>query len=227
MKCITPLQGELLSQQDIGYRAFQCKLMPTIDPSSVIGVRIPVLRRMARSLAQRPASREFLCALPHTYYEENNLHAFLIEFISDYDECVRALDAFLPFVDNWATCDSMNPRVLGKHKGRLLKDIERWLSSPHTYEVRFAIKLLMTYFLDCDFDSAYSDRVACIESTEYYIQMMITWYFATALAKQYEKILPYLSGRLLSPYIHQKTIQKALESNRITREQKEELKTLR
>jgi len=224
---MTPIQVALFDMQDPVYREFQCKLMPTVDPKTVIGVRTPVCRRMARSLSKSAEADAFMHALPHVYYEENNLHAFLIEGIGDYDACVDALNAFLPFVDNWATCDSMNPSVLGRHKTSLLLDIERWLSSPHVYAVRFAIKLLMTHFLDEDFALAYPRRVAAIVSEEYYINMMISWYFATALAKQYDTILPYLSEHRLSPWIHQKTIQKAIESYRITDVQKKELKALR
>lgn len=216
----------LLALKDDVYRDFQCKLMPTVDRDTVIGVRTPLLRKMARGLDSKTAD-VFMRTLPHRYYEENNLHAFLIERIRDYDECIAALDAFLPCVDNWATCDSMNPKILGKHRDRLLSDIERWLVSSDVYAVRFAIKLLMTYYLDADFDPAYPARVAAIESKEYYINMMIAWYFATALAKQYGAILPYLAERRLSPWIHAKAIQKAVESYRITDAQKEELKRMK
>ncbi len=221
------IQKELFRHGEEAYRSFQCKLMPTVNPDTVIGVRIPILRRMAQRLAKSDEATAFTSTLPHRYYEENNLHAFLIERIGDYDACVRALDDFLPFVDNWATCDSMNPRVLGKHKKQLLCDIERWLASPYPFEIRFAVKLLMTHFLDEDFDPAYPARISRIASEEYYVNMMISWYFATALAKKYREILPYLVDRTLSPWIHKKTIQKAIESDRITKEQKEELKALR
>jgi len=222
----TSIQERLFFMQDTAYRDFQCKLMPTVDRDTVIGVRTPLLRKMARELDSKTADA-FMRALPHRYYEENNLHAFLIERIRDYDTCIAALDAFLPYVDNWATCDSMNPKILGKHRERLLFDIERWLASSDVYAVRFAIKLMMTYYLDADFDPTYPARVAAIESEEYYINMMIAWYFATALAKQYGAILPYLAKRRLSPWIHAKAIQKAVESYRITDAQKEELKQMK
>ncbi len=226
MKELSSLHSRLFSLRDEAYRDFQCKLMPTVDPETVIGVRTPSLRKMAKALEKTEDAEQFLLALPHRYYEENNLHAFLIEQIHDYDSCIAALDAFLPHVDNWATCDSMNPRVLGKHKARLLSDIERWLSFPDVYAVRFAIKLLMTHFLDADFDPSYPARVAHVPSEEYYINMMISWYFATALSKQYDAILPYIKERRLSPWIHQKTIRKAFESLRITDAQKKELRAL-
>ena len=165
--------------------------------------------------------------LPHKYYEENNLHAFLIEQIRDYDECIAALNAFLPYVDNWSTCDSLRPRVLKKEPLRLLARIDDWLDSEHTYTVRFAIQLLMLYYLDDCFDTEFLERVAAIKSDEYYVNMMIAWYFATALAKQYDATLPYLTEKSLSPWVHNKTIQKATESYRITKEQKQYLRSLK
>ena len=222
----TELQASLFHLQDNTYRDFQCALMPTVARDRVIGVRTPLLRKMATSM-DAASARAFLKSLPHRYYEENNLHAFLIERIRDLDECIAALDAFLPNVDNWATCDSMNPKILGKHKSALLPHIERWLSSSHEYTVRYAIKLLMTYFLDGDFDAAYPARVAAVQSDCYYINMMIAWYFSTALAKQYDAILPYFKERRLPVWIHAKAIQKAIESYRITEEQKKALRAMR
>lgn len=223
---MTEIQAHLFAMQDEGYRAFQCRLMPTVDAKTVIGVRTPQLRKYAKTIANSSVAKPFLQALPHKYYEENNLHAFLIEEIKDFDACIAALNTFLPYVDNWATCDSMNPKILGKHKAELPGIIENWLSSPDTYTVRFGIKLLMTWFLDADFSPAYLQKVAAVNSEEYYIKMMISWYFATALAKQYEATLPYLKEHRLSPWIHAKTIQKATESYRLTKEQKLYLKTL-
>ena len=223
---MTEIQAHLFAMQDEGYRAFQCRLMPTVDAKTVIGVRTPLLRKYAKTIANSSVAKTFLKALPHRYYEENNLHAFLIEEIKEFDTCVEALNTFLPYVDNWATCDSMNPKILGKHKAELLPVIENWLSSPDTYTVRFGIKLLMTWFLDADFSPAYLQKVAAVNSEEYYIKMMISWYFATALAKQYKVTLPYLEEHRLSPWIHAKTIQKATESYRLTKEQKLYLKTL-
>lgn len=221
-----PIQEQLRALQDLSYRDFQCALMPTVDKSTVIGVRTPLLRKMAKSLKNTPEAERFLRSLPHRYYEENNLHAFLIEEIRDYDACVAALDDFLPYVDNWATCDSMNPRVLAKHRKLLLSDAERWMRSAHTYTVRYGIKLMMTHFLDEDFDPAYLARISQIESEEYYVNMMISWYFATALAKQERAALPYLEEHRLSPWIHQKTIRKAIESYRVSEELKKKLRTL-
>ncbi|MBQ3014227.1 MAG: DNA alkylation repair protein [Clostridia bacterium] len=223
---MTEIQAHLFAMQDEGYRAFQCRLMPTVDAEVVIGVRTPQLRKYAKTIANSSVAKAFLQALPHKYYEENNLHAFLIEEIKDFDTCVEALNTFLPYVNNWATCDSMNPKILSKHKPELLAVIENWLSSPDTYTVRFGIKLLMTWFLDADFLPEYLQKVASVNSEEYYVKMMISWYFATALAKQYEATLPYLKEHRLSPWIHAKTIQKATESYRLTKEQKLYLKTL-
>jgi 3-methyladenine DNA glycosylase AlkD len=223
---MTELQERLFAMQDESYRDFQCKLMPTVAREAVIGVRTPMLRALAKNLRGTWEATAFLSSLPHRYYEENNLHAFLIEQITDFDACVAALDAFLPCVNNWATCDSMNPKVLGKHKDRLLPVIERWLDSKDTYAVRFGIKLLMTWFLDEDFEERYLARVARIRSEEYYVNMMIAWYFATALAKQYAATLPYLEEHRLPDWIHAKTVRKAIESYRISKEQKDHLRTL-
>ncbi len=223
---MTEIQAYLFSLQDEDYRTFQCRLMPTVDVETVIGVRTPLVRKYAKEMVGSAAAEDFLQALPHQYYEENNLHAFLVEEIKDFDACVAALDAFLPYVDNWATCDSMNPKILGKHKERLLDAIENWLSSPDTYAVRFGIKMLMTWFLDAYFSPLYLEKVASVHSEEYYIKMMVSWYFATALAKQYKATLPYLEKHRLSPWIHAKTVQKAIESYRLTKEQKVYLRTL-
>lgn len=215
---------DLFSMQDKEYRKFISALLPTVDPKTIIGIRTPVLRAYAKKMAGREA---FMRDLPHKYYEENNLHAFLIEQIRDYDACISALNAFLLYVDNWATCDSMRPRALKKEPVRLLADIERWLASDHTYTVRFGIQLLMLYYLDEYFDPTYLKRVSAIQSDEYYVNMMIAWYFATALAKQYDSALPYIKERRLSPWVHAKTIQKAIESYRITPEQKAGLRKLK
>jgi len=215
---------DLFSMQDKEYKKFISALLPTVDPKTIIGIRTPALRAYAKKMTNREA---FMQALPHQYYEENNLHAFLIEQIRDYDACISALNAFLPYIDNWATCDSMRPRALKKEPVRLLADIERWLASDHTYTVRFGIQLLMLYYLDEHFNSVYLKRVAAIQSEEYYVNMMIAWYFATALAKQYDATLPYIKERCLSPWVHAKTIQKAVESYRITPEQKALLRQLK
>lgn len=223
------IQKQLFDLQDEEYKAFHSKLMPTISPDVIIGVRTPALRKLTKTLLKTNATdiKEFLSDLPHTYYEENNLHAFCIESIRDYDECIQALDSFLPFVDNWATCDCMAPKILAKHPDRLLPQIHKWLESEHTYTVRYAIGLLMRYFLDEQFKEEYLGLVAAVQSEEYYINMMRAWYFATALAKQYETTLPWLTENHLDIWTHNKTIQKAVESYRITKEQKDYLKTLK
>lgn len=218
------IQKTLLSMGEESYREFSSKLMPTVEKSKVIGIRIPILRKYAKSLENYEA---FLQELPHTYFEENNLHAFLIEREKDFDRCVEKLDAFLPYVDNWATCDSMKPKVLKKEPEKLLLYIEKWLNAKDVYTVRYAILLLMSFYLDELFDRKYLQMVAEVGSDAYYINMMRAWYFATALAKQYEEALPYIESRKLDAFTHQKTIQKAIESLRITKEQKAYLKTLK
>lgn len=227
---MTNIQQRLFELQDTEYKAFHAKLMPTVDPDTIIGVRTPALRKLAKELWRESSDddlKDFLEALPHDYYEENNLHGFFIEFIKDYDVCIRALDSFLPYVDNWATCDLMAPKVLGKYPAKLLEQIQVWLADSHTYTVRFAIGMLMRFFLDEEFDAAYPEMVAGAQSEEYYVNMMRAWYFATALAKQYEAILPYIEENRLDIWTHNKSIQKAVESLRITPEQKIYLKDLK
>ena len=221
------MREELFKLQDIKYRDFQKKLIPTIDPETVIGVRTPQLRKLAKQLRGTPEAEAFLKEIPHKYFDENQLHAFLISEEKDYDKCIDRVEDFLPYIDNWATCDQLSPKVFKKHKGELLLCIYRWLESEHTYTVRFAIGMLMQHFLDDDFEPAYADMVAGIRSDEYYVNMMIAWYFATALAKQYETAVSYLETQRLDVWTHNKAIQKARESYRITPEQKEYLKTLK
>ena len=227
---IKKVQKDLFEMQDLKYRDFQSKLMPTVDKEKVIGVRIPQLRKYASSflkLSSREEINEFMHTLPHQYYEEDNLHAFIIEKIKAYEECIDALNAFLPYVDNWATCDMMNPKVLKKEPERLLEQVKVWMKAKETYVVRFAMGCLMNYYLEENFTTECADLVAEVQSDEYYIQMMQAWYFATALAKQYDAVLPYLLEHRLSMLVHNKTIQKAVESYRITTEQKDYLKTLK
>lgn len=221
------IREELFKMQDLKYKDFHSKLMPTINPDTIIGIRVPELRKFAKRMSKDNDIQNFLAEPPHKYYEENNLHAFLIEQIKDYDECIEELNKFLPYVDNWATCDSMRPKCFKKHTDELLMQIEIWLKSKDTYTIRFAIEMLMVYFLDEKFDERFLTTVSTIRSEEYYINMMIAWYFATALAKQYEATLPYLQENKLSTWTHNKTIQKAIESYRITDEQKIYLRTLR
>ena len=218
------IRQTLLTMAEPEYREFSAKLMPTVDKATVIGIRVPLLRRYAKALRD---CEDFLTDLPHKYFEENNLHAFVIERERDFDRCVEMLDAFLPHVDNWATCDGMKPRVLKSHPEKLLPHILRWLGSRHVYTVRYAINLLMSYYLEENFEVSFLRLVAEICSEEYYINMMRAWYFATALAKQYDTTLPYIENAVLDPWTHNKTIQKAAESYRITKEQKEYLKTLK
>ena len=224
---MTDLQKKLFSMADEKYRDFQSKLMPTVPKEKIIGIRTPILRKFAKDFSKTPEAEIFLKNLPHEYYEENNLHAFLLEFIDDYRKAAERVTEFLPFVDNWATCDSMSPKIFKKHKKELLEDIEKWISSKDVYSVRFGIKMLMEHFLGEDFSTEYPGRVAKIESEEYYIRMMQAWYFATALAKQYEAVLPFIENRRLEKWTHNKAIQKAIESYRITDEQKAYLRKLK
>ena len=221
------IREELFALQDLKYKEFHKRLIPTIDEDTIIGVRIPALRALVKEFSATEEAAEFMKELPHPYYEENNVHAFLIEMIKGYDTCIRELDKFLPYVDNWATCDSMAPKVLKKHLPELMDKIKEWLASDQIYTVRYGIGLLMKFYLDEAFEEKYLQMVADVQSEEYYINMMIAWYFATALAKHYEKALSYLEEQKLDVWTHNKTIQKAVESHRITPEQKAYLKTLK
>lgn len=218
---------KLKELQDLEYKAFHSKLMPTIHPDTIIGVRTPELRKLAKGIKDEKEIADFFGELPHQYYEENNLHGFLIEGIKDYEKCIGELNRFLPYVDNWATCDMMTPKVFKKHLPELLDEIKVWIATKDTYTVRFAVKLLMTFYLEENYSVEYSDMVAEIRSEEYYINMVVAWYFATALAKQYDSILPYFLDNRLDDWTHNKAIQKAVESYRITPEQKKYLKTLK
>ncbi len=217
----------LFSLRDEKYKDFSASLMPTVDKERVIGVRIPILRKLAKELKGTNTAESFLKTLPHKYYEENNLHAFLISEIKDFEECVRSVDAFLPYIDNWATCDSLRPKVFRRNPEKLEKYIEKWLESDEIYVKRFGIGAVMTYFLDEKFDKKKLERVAEIRSEEYYINMMIAWFFATALAKQWDSALPFIMERKLSDWTHNKTIQKAIESYRITDSKKQILRKLK
>lgn len=214
------IRARLFAMQDAKYRDFTAKLTPTVPPERIIGVRTPELRKYAVELSKTEDAAAFMATLSHLYQEENNLHAFLIERIADYDACVAALDAFLPYVDNWATCDSMSPKCLKKQLPRLTGEIRRWMASDRVYTVRFGMGMLMRHFLDDAFDPAYLDWVAALRSEEYYINMMIAWFFATALAKQWDATLPYIMSRRLEPWVHNKAIQKAIESYRIPEDRK-------
>lgn len=213
--------------QDKAYRDFHSRLMPTVEKEKIIGIRVPVLRAYAKRLAGTEKAEKFLLDLPHTYYDENNLHAFLIERLGTYDETSEALDRFLACVDNWATCDMMSPKILAKYPERLLSDAERWMESGKTYAVRFGIKMHMEHFLGERFKAEYMERICAVKSDEYYVKMMVAWYFATALAKQPKAALPYLEKRLLSYEIHNMTVRKALDSRRLTADEKKIIKALK
>ncbi len=224
---MTDIQQKLFKMQDLEYKKFHSGLMPQTNPDTIIGVRTPLIRSMIKELDIEDVEKFLNSKLPHLYYEENNLHVFLISKIKNYDDCINELEKFLPYIDNWATCDSLRPVCFNKNKDNLLIKIDSWIKSRHTYTVRFAIEMLMIHFLDKDFQEDYLTKVAQIKSDEYYVNMMIAWYFATALAKQYNSTVKILENRRLSTWIHNKTIQKALESFRITDEQKKYLRSLK
>ena len=224
---LTRLQQQLFVLQDEEYRDFHSKLMPNIPKEDVIGIRVPVLRKFAKEFAKSDEKEKFLKELPHRYYEENNLHMMLLVEMKDYDGCMQEMEQFLPYINNWATCDFPAPKCFEKHKKDVLEYIKIWIKSSQTYTVRYAIGMLMRLFLEDDFSAEYPQMVAEVSSEEYYINMMIAWYFATALAKQWDAVIPYIEQRKLSPWVHRKTIQKAVESYRITPGQKEYLKSFR
>ncbi|WP_408070654.1 DNA alkylation repair protein [Butyrivibrio sp. JL13D10] len=221
------IRKELFKLQDVKYRDFQVKLIPGKDIDTMIGVRTPDLRKYAKSLVKREDIGDFLSDVPHRYFDEDQIHAFVISEIKDFEKCMEETEKFLPYVDNWATCDQMSPKVFKKHKTELLSAISSWIISDKTYTVRFAIGMLMQHFLDEDFDISYPEMVAKVRSKEYYVNMMIAWYFATALAKQYDATLPFIEEHRLSDWTHNKAIQKSIESYRITKEQKDYLRSLK
>ena len=223
----TKLQEELFGLQDLKYRDFHSKLMPNVEKEQVIGIRTPVLRKFAKQFAKTEDAVAFLQELPHVYYEENNLHMMLITGIKDYQECLEEVIRFLPYIDNWATCDYPAPKCFAQHKEELLPYIRQWIASKETYTIRYGIGMLMRLYLEEDFSEEYLELVARVQSEEYYVNMMIAWYFATALAKQWDAVIPYIEKHRLSDWVHRKTIQKAIESYRITDEQKRYLRTLR
>ena len=224
---VEEIRAELFKLQDEKYRDFQVKLIPGKDTDTMIGVRTPDLRKYAKTLGKNDKIEGFLNDLPHKYFDEDQLHAFIISEMKDYGKCMEETEKFLPYVDNWATCDQMSPKIFKKHKTELLEAIKEWIKSDKTYTIRFSIGMLMQHFLDEDFDIAYPEMVASVRSEEYYVNMMIAWYFATALAKQYETILPFIEGKKLDTWTHNKAIQKSVESYRITPEQKDYLRSLK
>lgn len=224
---MTEIQKRLFELSDKKYADFQAKLTPTVEKEKFIGVRVPNVRKLAKEYIKDENHKEFLSALPHKYYDENMLHGLLVSEIKDYDECIRQTDIFLPFVDNWAVCDIMSPKVFKKNKQKLLPEILRWISSNKTYICRFGIEMLMSHFLDSDFKPEYLKAVAKVKSDEYYVNMMIAWFFATALAKQWDETVKYIENGVLDTWTHNKTISKAVESYRITDSQKEYLRGLK
>ncbi|MBR4344417.1 MAG: DNA alkylation repair protein [Lachnospiraceae bacterium] len=224
---IEEIRKELLGFSDEKYRDFQAKLIPTVEKDTIIGVRTPELRALAKNLVKRDDVEVFLSELPHKYFEENQLHAFIISEMKDYEQCLLKLDTFLPYVDNWATCDQMSPKIFKKYRDELLVYIKKWIKSEDTYSVRFAVKMLMEHFLEESYNISYPETVAAIRSEDYYVNMMIAWYFATALSKQYESVLLFIEEKRLPAWTHNKAIQKSIESYRISKEQKDFLRSLK
>lgn len=220
------IQNTLINFQDKKYKEFYEKLIPNIDANKIIGVRAPILKKLAKQLIKQN-QLDFCNKLPHTFLEENNLHAYIISEISDFDECIKHINIFLPYIDNWATCDSLRPKCFKNNLTKLLDNIKIWIKSSHTYTIRFAIEMLMLYFLDDNFDKEFCEIISNIKSDEYYVNMMIAWYFATALAKQPKTAIKYLENKKLSQFVHNKTIQKAIESYLICDDKKIYLKTLK
>ena len=221
------VQHTLFCMQDKKYREFQASLIPTVDKDDIIGVRVPALRKFAKQMFSGKDKDAILEELPHKYYEENNLHGYMLELIYDFDECIFRTEEFLHYIDNWATCDTVRPKVFAKNTDRLMPYIEKWLDSGKIYTVRYAVGQLMSNYLDLGFDISHPERLCSLDLSEYYISMMVAWYFATALAKRYDDILPYLEKGRLDTLTHNRTIQKAIDSRRITDGQKEYLRTLR
>lgn len=220
------ITDRLFELQDTGYRDFQSRLMPDVPKEKVIGVRTPALRKLAKELAGTEEAAAFILQLPHKYYEEDNLHTFLICEMKDYDDCMAEVERFLPYIDNWATCDCFTPKVFKKHREEVYEKIKQWLGSAETYTVRFGIVTLMDY-LKTDFEKQMLSLVADIRSEEYYINMAIAWYFSMALVWQYNAALPYLTEERLDKWTHNKSIQKATESRQIDDKTKEYLRTLK
>ena len=223
------IQQQLFALQDLKYRDFHAKLVPGMDVNNIIGVRTPDLRKLAKQVAKDERIGEFLAVLPHQYLDEMNLHGFIISELKDYDECLEEIERFLPYVNNWATCDLLSPKAF-KHKKnriRLIEDIKRWMASDEPFTIRFGIEMLMSFYLDEDFKPDYLELPASIRSEEYYVNMMTAWLFAEALVKQWDSALPFIQNKKLDDWTHNKAIQKACESFRISPDHKEYLKTLR
>lgn len=221
------ITNRLLELKDEKNALFVCKLTPNISVSSILGIKIPVLRKIAKEYKNDSEVEEFFSSLPHKYLEENIIHGILISELKDYDDCINKLDKFLVYVDNWMVCDTIIPKVFKKNTEKLIKKIKEWSKSKDTYTIRFGIKMLMSFYLDNDFDKEYLNIPASIHSDEYYVKMMLAWFYATSLAKQWDQTIPYIENNKLDVWVHNKTIQKAKESFRITKEQKDYLSTLK
>lgn len=221
------IEKTLYELQDVNYRELQRRTIPNILPETIIGVRVPVLRKLAKDIFSCGEKEEFLATLPHKYHEENVIHMMLISMEKDFDTCVKELDIFLPYADNWAVTDQTVPKGFKNHHKELLPVIERWLSSDHTYTARYAINMYMREFLKDDFDISYVELISRKRGDDYYLKMMIAWYFAEALVTQYDKVIPYIENKKLEKWTHNKAIQKSIESYRITDEQKKYLRTLK
>ena len=221
------LYERLIKEQDEGYRAFQTKLVPNIPPETILGVRTPQLRAIAKEVFQSGEREAFLQDLPHRYYEENLIHFFALSMVRDFESCVREVEAFLPYVDCWPVSDQATPKAFCRNHEKLLPYVKKWIASEQVYTARFGIRMLMNEYLGEDFREEYPELVASKRGEDYYLKMMVAWYFATALAKRYEETIPYLEERRLEDWVHKKAIQKALESYRVTDEHKEYLKSLR
>ena len=217
----------LKALSDEKYADFSAKLTPTLDRELFLGVRVPEVRKLAKELYKNNEYEEFISELPHKYYDENMLHGLILSEFKDYDECIHLVDEFLPYVDNWAVCDIMSPKCFKKNKDRLIDKIVEWSKSDAVYTSRFGIEMLMSHFLDDDFDKSYLEIPAAVHLEDYYSKMMVAWFYATALTKQWDSTIPYIEGHKLEPWTHNKTIQKARESYRMTPEQKEYLKSLK
>ena len=217
---------ELFRMQDKQYKKLQAKIIPNIDQNNIIGVRTPELKKYAKKLIKEDY-KSFLEELPHKYFDENQLHGFIISEIKDYNESLNYINKFLPYIDNWATCDQTSPKIFKKNTNKLINEIKIWIKSKETYTIRFGIGMLMQYYLDEEFKKEYLDIVAKIKSDEYYVNMMRAWFFATALAKQYEATIAYIENKKLDKWTHNKTVQKAIESYRVPLENKTYLKSLK
>ena len=221
------IKEELLKLQDNEYRKLQISTIPNVDPESIIGVRTPELRKFAKELFKSSNYEDFINDLPHKYFDENQLHAFIISEIKDYDKCLYEFNKFLPYIDNWATCDQSTPKAFSKNKDKLINEIKKWIKSKETYTIRFGVSMLMRNFLDDNFKEEYLEMVSKIRSNEYYVNMMIAWFFATALAKKYDSTIKYIENKKLDTWVHNKTIQKAIESYRVSEEHKKYLRGLK